>query len=63
MTKSNSRDPEGAILKELQRIRNLLMILLMRQGARLEELDVAVRMGAGNIRRMLPAKKMKRAKE
>lgn len=36
------------------------MVLLMRQGATSDELDVAVRMGAANIRRILPAKKLKR---
>lgn len=60
MTKLRTHDPEDAILKELQRIRNLLMLLLMKQGATSDELDIAVRMGAANIRGMLPAKKIKR---
>lgn len=60
MSKSGPNNDDNPSLKELQRIRNLLMLLLMKQGATSDELDIAVRMGAGNIRALLPARKLKK---
>ncbi len=37
-------------LKELQSIRNLLILQLLKEGATSEEIDTATGMGAGNIR-------------
>jgi hypothetical protein len=49
-------------LKELQAIKKLLMLDLIKSGATSEELDMATGMGAGNIRREFPAKKIKKYK-
>jgi hypothetical protein len=45
--------------KEMQSIRNLLILQLLRDGATSEEIDKATRMGAGNIRAMFPGIKKK----
>lgn len=37
-------------LKELQTIRNLLILSLYKNGATFEEIDLATKMGAGNMR-------------
>lgn len=39
-------------LVELQSIKNLLILQLMKNGATSEEIDKATKMGAGNIRAM-----------
>jgi len=41
-------------LTELQSIRNLLILQLLKSGATSEEIDLATKMGAGNIRAMFP---------
>ncbi len=41
-------------LKELQSIRNLLILQLLKSGATSEEIDKATGMGASNIRGMFP---------
>jgi len=46
-------------LKELQSIRNLLILQLLKSGASSEEIDLATGMGAGNIRGMFPGVKKK----
>lgn len=46
-------------LKELQSIRNLLILQLLRDGANSEEIDKATGMGASNIRAMFPGIKKK----
>jgi len=46
-------------LRELQSIRNLLILLLLKNGATSEEVDLATNMGAGNIRAMFPRVKSK----
>lgn len=46
-------------LKELQSIRNLLILQLLRDGATSEEIDKATGMGASNIRAMFPGIKKK----
>lgn len=50
------------ILKELRQIKNLLILQLLRTGAKSEEVDLVVKMGAGNIRRLLPMSKFNRKK-
>jgi hypothetical protein len=46
-------------LRELQSIRNLLILQLLKNGATSEEIDLATGMGAGNIRTMFPGVKRK----
>jgi hypothetical protein len=46
-------------LKDLQSIRNLLILQLLKNGATSEEIDLATGMGAGNIRAMFPGIKKK----
>jgi len=46
-------------LKELQSIRNLLILQLLKSGATSEEIDLATKMGASNIRGMFPGVKKK----
>jgi hypothetical protein len=46
-------------LRELQSIRNLLILQLLKDGASSEEIDLATGMGAGNIRAMFPGIKKK----
>ncbi|MGA2220675.1 MAG: hypothetical protein ABSH21_02670 [Verrucomicrobiia bacterium] len=58
-TKRNSTREDPA-LKELQRIRNLLMLCLIKLGADSKELDLAVGMGSSNIRAMLPIKQIEK---
>jgi len=52
--------PDDPVAKELVRIRNLLMMSLLVQGFRSEDVDLAVKMGAANIRRALPVRRLKR---
>jgi hypothetical protein len=49
-------------LKELQSIRNLLILQLLKNGATSEEINLATGMGAGNIRALFPKVKKKGAK-
>ena len=61
-TGRNKRDRiEDPALKELRNIRNLLVVLLIKFGANSDEVDSAVRMGAGNLRGMFPFRKVKKA--
>ena len=46
-------------LKELRSIKNLLILSLLKQGATSDEVDLATKMGAGNIRAMFPRVKTK----
>jgi hypothetical protein len=46
-------------LKELQSIRNLLILQLLKSGAISEEVNLATGMGAANIRRIFPNVKKK----
>lgn len=46
-------------IKELQSIRNLLILQLLRNGTSSEEIDKATGMGASNIRAMFPGIKKK----
>lgn len=46
-------------LTELQSIRNLLIVQLLRSGTTSDEIDMATGMGAGNIRNMFPGVKKK----
>jgi hypothetical protein len=49
--KTNDRRKE---LKELQSIKNLLILQLLKSGASSEEIDLATGQGASNIRGMFP---------
>ncbi len=46
-------------LKELQAVRNLLILQLLKSGVSSEEINLATGMGAANIRRMFPNVKRK----
>jgi len=46
------RADNDPILRELRLIKNLLMLQLLRQGMTSEQVDLAVKMGASEIRRM-----------
>ena len=46
-------------LKELRAIKNLLILSLLKEGATSEEINLATKMGAGNIRGMFPRVKTK----
>lgn len=46
-------------MMELQSIRNLLILQLLKNGATSEEIDKATKMGAGNIRTLFPSVKKK----
>jgi hypothetical protein len=48
------------LLKELKRIRNLLVLIALKSGASSEEVNYATGMGAANIRAMFPVKRGKR---
>ena len=41
-------------LKELKSIKNLIILLLLKSGATSDEINKAVDMGAGNVRRLFP---------
>lgn len=50
-------------LAELQSIRNLLIISLLKDGATSKEINLATGMGAGNIRAKFAAVKKKKGQE
>jgi len=56
---SESDEKRKDELLELQRIRNLLMLQLIKNGATSKEIGLATGMGASTIRKMFP--KVKRA--
>lgn len=53
MTEDN-RGKKRNELKELQSIRNLLILQLLKSGASSEEINLATGMGASNVREMFP---------
>lgn len=59
--KSTACLPDDPVARELVRIRNLLMMDLIARGFRSEDVDLAVKMGSAEIRRALPARRIKRA--
>jgi hypothetical protein len=58
MNRNNAK--EGAVEKELRQIKHLLMILLFKLGATSDELNIALKMGAANIRRQFSVKKIRK---
>lgn len=50
---------ENDELKELRAIKNLLILSLLKEGATSEEINLATKMGASNIRAMFPRVKTK----
>lgn len=58
-TQENDTDK---ILRELKQIKLLLMLSLLRSGATSDEVNYATKMGAANIRRILPVKRGKKNK-
>jgi hypothetical protein len=57
--KEDRRGKKRDELIELQSIRNLLILQLIKNGASSDEIDLATKMGAGNIRNMFPGVKKK----
>jgi len=57
MTNEKQRRKKRDELVELQRIRNLLILQLLKSGATSKEIDLATKMGASNIRGMFPGVK------
>lgn len=51
---------EDGVMKEVKRIRNLLVLLALKSGASSEEVNFATGMGPANIRAMFPIKRGKR---
>ncbi len=48
------------LIKELKRIRNLLVLIALKSGATSDEVNYATGMGAANIRAMFPIKRGRR---
>lgn len=61
MAKKNSqrKDPNDAVLCELEDIKRLLMLLLLKSGTSQSELAVALQKDQSEISRALPARKVK----
>ena len=55
--------PRDPVLKELVRIRNLQILALRLQGASTTMVDKVVRLGASEIRRILPSAALKTARK
>ncbi len=51
---------DDSLVKELKRIRNLLVLMTLKSGASSDEVNYATGMGAANIRAMFPVKRGKR---
>jgi hypothetical protein len=49
-----------SLLKEIKRVKNLLILIALKSGASSDEVDYATGMGAANIRAMFPVKRGKR---
>ena len=56
-TKDHEQNPT---LKELDTIKRLLIVLLIKAGASQKEIATAIQMDQGNLSRMFPARKFKR---
>jgi len=54
---------EEKALKELEAIKNLLIIFLIKSGATSEEIGLALGVDSSVVRRMFPMKKIKKFKE
>jgi hypothetical protein len=48
------------LMKELKRIKNLLILIALKSGASSDEVDYATGMGAANVSRLFPIKYGKR---
>jgi len=59
MSKNKNRDQDPA-LKELDAIKRLLILFLMKSGASQGEISTALGMDQGNFSRLFPARKIKR---
>ena len=51
---------DDTLMKEVKRIRNLLVLIALKSGATSDEVNYATGMGAANIRAMFPIKRGKR---
>lgn len=55
-----AKKDDDNLMKELKRIRNLLILIALKSGASSDEANYATGMGAANIRAMFPVKLGKR---
>jgi hypothetical protein len=55
-----AKKDDDNLVKELKRIRNLLILIALKSGASSDEADYATGMGAANLRAMFPVKRGKR---
>jgi len=51
---------ESTVERELRHIKQLLMVLLLKLGSTSDELNIAVGMGAANIRRQFSIKRIRK---
>jgi hypothetical protein len=58
--KSRRRRPSDPIERELESIRRLLVLLLLKAGTSQAELALALQMDVGDVSRMIPARRVKR---
>jgi len=56
------QDGNSRLFKEARQIRNLLILLTLKNGATSDEVNYATGMGAANIRSMFPIKRGKKNK-
>jgi predicted transcriptional regulator len=59
MSKSKISDPNIQVLAELDAIKRLLTLLLMKAGASQDELSAALKVDRSTVSRMLPTRKVK----
>lgn len=57
--KRNNKAQQDPVLRELDAIKRLLILFLMKAGASQGEIAVALSMDQGDLSRMLPARKFK----
>lgn len=60
MPKTERRKPTDPVERELNAIKRLLVLLLLKAGANQSELALALKMDRGDVSRMLPARQIKR---
>ena len=56
----SNRDPKDGVLQELNQIKRLLAVLLLKAGTTQSEVAAALEMDPGDLSRMLPARQFKR---
>jgi len=61
--KTRSTNPKTLIEKELNAIKRLLMLLLVKTGATQEELALALQINQEDVSRMMPTRRIKKYKD